>query len=445
MTYTTTMKKPFLIAPVLMVLFSLQLLHAQRLNKEEKQLIATVSANNAAAISFLEKVVNINSGTLNLKGVQEVGAVFSDAFTSIGMQPRWIPMPDSLNRAGHLFVETPKVKKPSGKKLLLIGHLDTVFEENSPFQTFKRINDSIAHAPGGNDMKGGDVIILYALKALNEQGLLKNTQVIVAFTGDEESSGKPLSISRKDLIEAAKRSDVALGFETSTGFNYATVARRGSSGWKVTTTGKRAHSSGVFSERTGAGAIFEMGRILNDFYNEVKGPDLLTFNPGMMVGGTFTSIDPLTGNATAFGKSNVVAQTATVQGGLRFITEEQKERARAKMREIVNTGNLPQTSAEITFTDSYPAMPMTDGNMALLNQLSDVSIALKQGAINAYDPGKRGAADISFVAAYVDGALGGLGSMGSGAHTPQETVNLKTFEALTQRTAVFLYRLIQAQ
>jgi len=115
------------------------------------------------------------------------------------------------------------------------------------------------------------------------------------------------------------------------------------------------------------------------------------------------------------------------------------------MREIVNTGNLPQTSAEITFTDSYPAMPMTEGNMALLNQLSDVSIALKQGAINAYDPGKRGAADISFVAAYVDGALGGLGSMGSGAHTPQETVNLKTFEALTQRTAVFLYRLIQAQ
>ena len=440
MTYTTTMKKPFLIAPVLMVIFSLQLLHAQRLNKEEKQLIATVSANNAAAISFLEKVVNINSGTLNLKGVQEVGAVFSDAFTSIGMQPRWIPMPDSLNRAGHLFVETPKVKKPSGKKLLLIGHLDTVFEENSPFQTFKRINDSIAHAPGGNDMKGGDVIILYALKALSEQGLLKNTQVIVAFTGDEESSGKPLSISRKDLIEAAKRSDVALGFETSTGFNYATVARRGSSGWKVTTTGKRAHSSGVFSERTGAGAIFEMGRILNDFYNEVKGPDLLTFNPGMMVGGTFTSIDPLTGNATAFGKSNVVAQTATVQGGLRFITEAQKDSARVKMRDIIQR-NLPQTTAEISFTDSYPAMPPTAENEALLAQLNQVSLDLNQGEVLAYDPGKRGAADTSFVANYV-ACLDGLGTMGTGAHTPQETVNLRTFEALTQRTAILIYRLL---
>ena len=156
----------------------------------------------------------------------------------------WISMPDSLNRAGHLFAETPAVKKPKGKKLLLIGHLDTVFEENSPFQNFERINDSIAFAPGGNDMKGGNVIILYALKALNEQGLLKNTQVIVAFTGDEESSGKPLSISRKDLIDAAKKSDIALGFETSTGFNYATVARRGASGWKVTTTGKRENYGG---------------------------------------------------------------------------------------------------------------------------------------------------------------------------------------------------------
>jgi len=434
------MSKTFFLAPLLLSMLSIQILQAQKLNKVEKQLVATVSANNSEAISFLEKVVNINSGTLNLKGVQEVGAVFSDAFSSIGMQPRWIPMPDSLNRAGHLFVETPMVKKPTGKKLLLIGHLDTVFEENSPFQTFKRINDSIAHAPGGNDMKGGDVIILYALKALSEKGLLKNTQVIVAFTGDEESSGKPLSVSRKDLIDAAKKSDVALGFETSTGFNYATVARRGSSGWKVTTTGKRAHSSGVFSERTGAGAIFEMGRILNDFYEEVKGPDLLTFNPGMIVGGTFTSIDPLTGNATAFGKSNVVAQTATVQGGLRFISEAQKDSARIKMRAVV-ARNLPQTSAEITFTDSYPAMPPTAENEALLAQLNQVSLDLNQGTVLAYDPGKRGAADTSFVANYV-ACLDGLGTMGTGAHTPQETVNLNTFEALTQRTAVLIYRLL---
>ena len=417
--------------------------HAQqKLSRTEKQLVKLVSANNDEAIAFLEEVVNVNSGTLNLKGVREVGALFEGAFDAIGFETQWEEMPEEMNRAGHLIA---RIEGAQGKKLLLIGHLDTVFEENSPFQTFERVNDSIAKAPGGNDMKGGDVIILYALKALRQASVLDNASIEVVFTGDEESTGKPLSVSRKSLVEAAKRADIALGYETSTGFDYATVARRGASGWHLVTHGKRAHSSGVFSERTGAGAIFEISRILNGFYNEVRGEELLTFNPGLLYGGTFMEYDAKSGEAQVFGKTNVVAQKAEVRGGLRFITEEQKERARTKMREIVNTGNLPQTSAEITFTDSYPAMPMTDGNMALLNQLSDVSVALKQGAINAYDPGKRGAADISFVAAYVDGALGGLGSMGSGAHTPKETVNLKTFEALTQRTAVFLYRLIQAQ
>ncbi|WP_343485594.1 M20/M25/M40 family metallo-hydrolase [Allomuricauda sp. d1] len=412
-------------------------LFSQKLSRTEKKIIASVEQNNQDALAFLEQVVNINSGTLNAKGVREVGQVFSDAFEDVGFDARWIEMPEEMNRAGHLFAETSGNK---GKKLLLIGHLDTVFEEDSPFQKFERINDSIAHAPGGNDMKGGNVVVLYALKALHENGLLNDAQITVAFTGDEESTGKPLDISRKDLIEAAQRSDVALGFETSTGFNYATVARRGASGWAVEVEGKRAHSSGVFSERVGAGAIFELSRILHQFYTDVKGEELLTFNPGVLLGGTFVDFDPKTSKGEVFGKGNVVAQKAMARGGLRFISEEQKERAREKMREIV-TDNLPKTTAAISFTDSYPAMQPTDGNMALLNTLNQVSNDLGQGDVLPYDPGKRGAADVSFVAEYVD-CLDGLGTMGSGAHTPEETVNLKTFEALTKRTAVLIYRLI---
>lgn len=411
--------------------------YAQKLSRTEEKIIESVEANNEEAINFLEKVVNINSGTLNLTGVKKTGMVFKDAFEDVGMEARWIEMPEEMNRAGHLFAETEGEK---GKKILLIGHLDTVFEEDSPFQSFKKINDSIAHAPGGNDMKGGNVIILYALKALAENNLLKNAQVIVALTGDEERTGKPLSISRSDLIEAAKRSDMALGFETSTGFNYATVARRGSSGWKVETSGKRAHSSGVFSENTGAGAIFEISRILHQFYTDIKGEEFLTFNPGLILGGTFVEYDDNKSKGTAFGKTNVVAQTAMVEGGLRFISEEQKENARGKMREIVEKHH-PKTDASISFTDSYPAMGPTKGNYALLEKLNKVSKDLNQGEVKAYDPAKRGAADISFIAGYVDG-LDGLGTMGSGAHTPQETVNLNTFEALTKRTAILIYRLI---
>ncbi len=411
--------------------------NAQKLTKSEKKIVKNIEQNNAEAISFLEKVVNINSGTLNLKGIEKVGKEFAIAFEEIGFESTWIPMPEEMNRAGHLFAE---IKGSKGKKLLLIGHLDTVFEEDSPFQTFEMVNDSIAHAPGGNDMKGGDVIVLYALKALKENGLLKDAQIIVAFTGDEESTGNPLEESRKDLIEAAKRSDIALGFETSTGFNYATVARRGSSDWKVVVEGKRAHSSGIFSEDTGAGAIFEMSRILNGFYTDVKGEDLLTFNPGTLLGGTFVEFDEMTSKGTVFGKTNVVAQKAEVRGGLRFISEEQKERARDKMRAVVSN-NLPHTSATVTFEDSYPAMQPTKGNEALLVKLNKVSLDLNQGEVLAYDPGKRGAADTSFVAEYVD-CLDGLGTMGNAAHTPEETVNLNTIEALTKRTALLIYRLI---
>jgi len=410
---------------------------AQRLSRVEKKLVKTVESNNSEAIDFLVNVVNINSGTLNAKGVKEVGMVFKISFENINFNTRWIEMPEEMNRAGHFFAETEGTK---GKKLLLIGHLDTVFEENSPFQEFTRVNDSIAHAPGGNDMKGGDVIILYALKALYANGLLNDAQIIVAFTGDEESTGKPLDISRKDLIEAAKRSDIALGFETSTGFNYATVARRGASGWQVEVEGKRAHSSGIFNERVGAGAIFEMSRILNAFYEEVRGEEYLTFNPGILMGGTFVDYDASTGKGEVFGKSNVVSQNAMVKGGLRFISEEQKEDARNKMRKIV-ANNLPNTSATINFTDSYPAMVPTEGNNRLLAELNQVSLDLGQGEVIGYDPGKRGAADTSFVAQYVD-CLDGLGTMGSGAHTPEETVNLNTIEALTKRTAVLIYRLI---
>jgi len=408
-----------------------------KLTETEQKILQQVAAYDKESIDFLEKVVNINSGTLNLEGVKEVGGVFQEAFDAIEFSTEWVTMPSEMNRAGHLFARR---KGNQGKKLLLIGHLDTVFEKDSPFQRFVR-QDSIAFGPGANDMKGGNVVILYALKALHDLNLLDNSTITVGFTGDEERTGKPLSISRKALIDAAKESDIALGFENATGFNNATIARRGASGWKVETAGRRAHSSGVFGEKTGAGAIFEMSRILYQFYNQVRGETYLTFNPGNLLGGTFVDYDPAKSRGSAFGKTNVVAQTAIVHGGLRFISEQQKEAARLKMQAIVEK-HLPSTQATITFTDSYPAMQPSEGNKLLLEKLSKVSQDIGYGSVQGYDPGKRGAADVSFVAQYVD-ALDGLGTMGKGAHTPQETVDLRAINPLIQRTALFIYRLIQ--
>ena len=408
---------------------------AQSLSSQEKKILQNVELNNDAALAFLEQTVNINSGTMNAEGVREVGNLFDEQFKKIGFETNWIDMPTDMQRAGHLFAEH---KGKKGKRLLLIGHLDTVFEKDSPFQKYVKDGDK-ATGPGVEDMKGGDIIILYALKALQEAGYLKNTQIIVALHGDEEESGKPISVSRKDIIEAAKRSDIALGYESSSGFNEATLARRGSSGWELRVTGKRAHSAGIFSEEDGAGAIFEASRILNEWYEALNNEKYLTFNPGIITGGTFAEYDKSTASTTAFGKTNVIPQTVIVAGGLRFISEEQKANARKKMQEIVDN-NLPKTSAEFTYWDSYPAMAPTKGNEDVMAILSKVSTDMGHPPVIAYDPMKRGAADISFVAEYTDG-LDGLGSMGGGGHTLQEWIDLTTFEDLTKRTAILIYRL----
>ena len=410
---------------------------SQKLNKTENKIINQVEINNSKALKFLEEVVNINSGTLNLNGVKKVGETFTREFEKIGFQTSWKEMPVEMNRAGHLFCEISS-GKIKGKKLLLIGHLDTVFEEDSEFQNFRREGNRI-FGPGVDDMKGGDIIILYALKAIYEAGALKNTQIIVAFTGDEEKAGNPISISRKDLIDAAKRSDVALAFEGATGLNYATVARRSAGSWLLTTEGVRGHSSGVFSKNIGAGAIFEMARILNAFYRELPEQNL-TFNPATVVGGTTVNFDKTLAKGSAYGKTNIVSQKAIVSGDIRCLTEEQIEKTMEKMKAIVSK-NLPKTSATITFSLKYPPMKPTQGNYAVLKVLDGISKDLGQGEVLAFDPGKRGAGDISFVAKYVDG-LDGLGTMGGGSHTPKEYLDVSSFNDLTKRAALLIYRLI---
>ncbi len=412
---------------------------AQSLSETEQRIVDYIEGHNDEAIDFLERTVNMNSGTMNHEGVRAMGQVYREELDALGFETRWVSLPDSVNRAGHLFATRSGHRGP---RLLLIGHLDTVFETDSPFQRFERLSDTQATGPAVNDMKGGNALVIYALKALDAAGALDGRPITVAFTGDEEKPGQPIRVSRGALIEAAQQSDVALGFETASGMDYATIARRGSSGWTLRVQGRQAHSSGIFSEGTGSGAVFEVARILDAFYEDVRGEEFLTFNPGILLGGTDVSYDASAARGTAFGKTNVVANTVVVDGGLRFISEEQKEAARDKMRAIVDGPNRPQTSAEISFADSYPAMQPTDGNRALLDVLDRVSQDLGQGPVKAYDPGARGAADISFIAAHVDG-MDGLGVMGRGAHSPEETINLRTFPLLTQRAALLIHRLAQ--
>jgi glutamate carboxypeptidase len=411
---------------------------AQQLSPQEQRIVQYVDAHADEAVGFLERIVNINSGTLNVEGVRQVGRAFQAPLDSLGFDAQWITLPDSLRRAGHLFAYRQGTR---GKRVLLIGHLDTVFERDDAFQRFVR-EGRYASGPGVNDMKGGDVVILYALKALHAAGALEGTTITVAMTGDEEAPGRPLEIARRELIQAGRDSDVALEFETGardSAAEYATVARRSSSGWTLTVRGRTAHSSGVFGEGTGSGAIYEAARILTAFHEELRGEQYLTFNPGMIIGGTDVRHEAGESRGTAFGKNNVVAQSAVVTGDIRTLTDEQLQRTRERMRAIV-ARHLPQTQAEISFTDGYPSMPPTPGNQALLDVLNTVNRDLGTPPMEALDPGRRGAADVSFVAPYVD-ALAGLGANGSGAHAPGERIDLETLPMQVKRAALLIYRL----
>ena len=408
------------------------------LNVEEQAMADWIDEHAEDSIDLLEELVNIGSGTMNPEGIHKVGEVLRAELDGLGLDAEWIEQPAELQRGNHLV---GRLDGNRGKKMLLIGHLDTVFESTDEFQTFSR-DGNIGKGPGIDDMKSGDVVIVYALKALREIGVLDGAQIVVFYTGDEENPGEPLSISRRDLIDAGRWADIALGFEAavnSDGSDWATIARRSSSGWQLKVTGRQSHSSRIFSEEVGAGAINEAARIIAAFYDEIRGEEHLTFNAGTIQGGTDVEFDFEQNRGTTFGKTNVVPRTTIVQGGLRTISVEQQERTQAAMRAIVER-HLPHTDASITFDDGYPPMSPTEGNKGLQHNLSDINEALGRGPMPTLDPSRRGAADVSFVAPYTD-ALAGLGALGKGGHTPDESLELDSMPLAIKRAAILIYRL----
>lgn len=400
------------------------------LSKTEQRIVRIVDEQLEEGFVLLERAVNIPSATTNLEGVKKVGALFRDELDALGFKTRWIDMPPELRRAGHLFGERDGNR---GRRVLLIGHLDTVLEG----EKFER-DGEVIRGTGTSDMKGGNVVIIKALEALHRTGALDRTKIIVAFIGDEEEAGRPLEISRADLIEAGRRADVALAFEGAVGTT-GTVARRGISSWRLEVSATQGHSSLIFTEEMGAGAIFEAARIINAFREELGGEQYLTFNPSVIAGGTNVEYDPVDNRGTAQGKTNVIPRKLVVEGDLRFISNEQREATRAKMRAIVER-HLPSTTAEISFADGYPAMAPRAENYEILSVLDGVSRDLGDGPVEALDPGMRGAGDISFVGSLA-ASLDGLGASGGREHAPGEFVNVEPFPMLIKRAALLIYRL----
>jgi glutamate carboxypeptidase len=413
---------------------------AAALSPPEQVMIRTIDAEQARTTAMLEKWVNQNSGTMNLPGVAAVGQMLRSELEPLGFKVEWIDM-KGAGRAGHIVARHAGSR--SGKRLLLIAHLDTVFEPDSPFQRWTP-QGNLASGPGAGDDKGGMAVIVAALRAMQSAGTLKQANITVFLTGDEEDAGNPLSISRRDLIAEGKKSDAALDFEDlaeeggpNGPMDMGSTARRSAGSWTVTVTGRSAHSAGVGANNEGA--IYELARILDQFRRELP-EEKLTYNVGLIGGGQTAKLDDGRIRLEATGKTNIIAATAVARGDVRAISQDQIDRTRAKMRAIV-AQPLAGTHAEISFDeDSYPPMPPTDGNRALLARLNKVNADMGLQEMGELDPAKRGAGDISFVAADVDGLVG-LGPASDGSHTANEKVDIPSIFKQAKRAAILVSRL----
>jgi glutamate carboxypeptidase len=400
------------------------------LDSTEAAIAQNAAQGRDAAEVLLARVVDIESPTENVAGVRAVGDTFAAELQAIGFRTRWVELPPEMKRAGHLVAETGGTQ---GKRLLLLGHLDTVLA-GEPF----RRDGARAYGTGTADMKGGVVVMLQALRALHAAGALANRRITIMLTGDEEDAGMPIAVSREPMLMLARESDAALSFEAAID-GTATIGRRGINSWTLEVSGETGHSSGIFGAERGSGAVYEAARILAAFQAELGNEKYLTLNPSVIVGGTKASLDDYRG--TAEGKTNVIAPVAIARGDLRYLSLEQEKSAVERMQAIV-ARHLPRTQATLTFDDgAYPPMTPTPGNEALLAVLDGASRDLGQGPVAALDPADRGAGDIGFISHLLP-SLDGLGSGGGGnSHAPGEFTGLDTLTPMAQRAALLIYRL----
>jgi glutamate carboxypeptidase len=419
---------------------------SKSLSPAEQKMAAVIDAHLDEDQQLLEQLVDINSGTMHLAGVEAVKDVLAPRFEGLGFTVRWVPMQAETARAGDLVAEhlCPQGEGHCGKRLLLIGHMDTVFEPSSSFQKYAIVPDTdgkIATGPGIADMKGGIVIMLAALRAMKDAGALDHAEIRIVLSGDEERTGSPIEAARRDMIEAAKHSDVALEFEPSgrvNGQDAVSVGRRSSTTWHLEVTGLSGHSSQIFGPRLGYGAIYELARILDTFRRELP-EDGLTFSPGLVLGGATAQSNSDATGGSATGKANVIAASAVGTGDIRTLDNGQTERIEAKMRKIV-AAHLPQTDAKITFDEGYPAMAATPAGRELMKQWSEISVALGLGPVAEAGVMTRGAGDIAFAAPY-DAGLVGVGMLGEGYHAEGEKGYLDSMGPQAKRDAVLMVRL----
>ncbi len=351
----------------------------------------------------LKAIVNIDSGTFTKAGVDRVGAYLQERFQSFGFSTRF----DQQEQYGNQLVATHQGNASNGPRILLIGHIDTVFSEGEaerrPFTISRREADGmgIATGPGVLDMKSGVLIGMYALHLLKESGEA-NYQTATFLCNSDEEIGSPAS---KALVqELVRQSDAVLVLEPGRAINTIVSSRRSSGQYRVEVRGVAAHA-GVEPQR-GRNAILELSyqvQAMHALNGTIAGT---TLSVGIIHGGERTNVVP----DFAYCEMDV---RASDQAGIQAIE--------AAMRKVTEKHVLQGT--QITFSGSMVCQPFecNERNARLIQLAKEAGSEL---GLHIQDVGSGGASDANTSSCMGIPTLDGLGAGGGLAHNPGEYIEL---------------------
>jgi len=370
-----------------------------------------LEANETSMFKFLEEVVLIQSGSHHKKGVDKVLHYIQGSFEGMDVSTEVVEQPLLGN---HLIVRS--ICPPGASdQFLIVGHMDTVFPADTEFNWYKEDN-ARCYGPGVVDMKGGLVVGIFALKALQEIGLLQEIPLAFIFNSDEEIGSR----SSLDVIQQeANQSAIAFILECG-GLNGEVVTgRKGNLMVELHVEGKAGHAA--FTDQGKSSAILEMAHkiiqfeSLNDFQ---KG---ITVNVGKLEGG----IGP-----------NTVSEFCTAQIDFRYVAPEDFKHIESRITDITGTTQIKGTRSNVEFVSGRPPMQQNQANKKLY-ALADKTA--KQLGIPIKEQFRFGGSDANFIADLGIPVLDGLGPIGAKDHSNEEYM-IK--QSLLQRAMLFTCTLL---
>lgn len=317
-----------------------------------KDISNKVDARSKATISLLEKMVSIDSGKDNPEGIKQVANIVGDKLSTIGFDVKYLDEPGICT---HVWAHKAGTGK---KKVMVIGHIDTVFEKGTAAVRPFTIKEGKAYGPGVLDMKSGVVIALSALEALNECKW-DEKDITVLFCGDEEPGHPYTNVPELYKKEAAGK-DAVFNMETGSDEGAVVVGRKGVFYPELEIKGKATHAGK--DPQKGASAILELAHKIVDIHALTDYESGITYNVGVIKGGTV---------------SNAVAGQASAKIDVRITTFEQSKKALDDLREVAEKTYVPGTTS-IVSNDKVRFMPMekTEAGMKLFEIVREQGIKL---------------------------------------------------------------------